>query len=448
MKSLGTLNLDTNGAVKHFEREKLIIEKGKMMLGVFAKMTIPLANASGGNITLSDTQKQSFLATPKLTLSYGKAGRRRPYNDITLNKLQRISRVYVGQDWEGYTGSTSGLGQVLTNGATTSCTLWVFIPTSRAWHSAMMRKVFGVGRTQAKTMALEFKRGNSDGLPAGVTISGGITVDIIPLTVSAPFDRWLYLPEYIEIDETSKVAKLPAGLAEYVAEITAAGASTALTDVTAKVDDEVLYEKFNVYSWYTATVLTVPNIPSEADPSDRETILHWHRPEMDWTDLPTGVFSLEQNTKTLPTAQLRALIAPIPTDDEIREDVQECAGARGRNKPLKAVSIGAVLDIPNLKAKHYPYLPFCLFDADDKEFQQYPGMVSTGAERAEPFIPESVKERAMSLIADYLAKGERAMAEDVKRKTALAIPGAVQDVRGFARNGSPVYAQVGASLGQ
>ena len=446
MKSLGTISLESVGAVKQFERGKHILEKGKSMAGVYCKFTFLLANASGSNVTLSATQKQSMLAGYKATLSYGKNGRRRPYNALPLNKLQRVSRFYVGQDWEGYT-STAGLGATLTNGGTTSCVLWVFLPTSRIWHNAKMRKVFGVGRTQAATMALELKR-ETDTLPTGVTVSGAVNVEIIPLDMSGPYDRWTYLPEYVERNDTSKRALLPVGRPEYVAEISAAGASTQLTDVTVAVDQEPLYEKFSAYNWYIATKLAIPNIPSEADPSDYETPLLMWTPDQEWMDLPTGEFSLYQDTQTVGTVQLRALIAPVPGDDEIREDLEDAAGAKGRNKPLKAVSLGAVFDIPDLKAKDYPYLPFALFDADDKEFQRYPGLVAGVGDgsKAEPYIPDSVRELAMARIAEHRAKGEEKLAEDVIQNVALAVPGAVQDVRGFAKNGSPIYAQVKAAL--
>jgi hypothetical protein len=92
-------------------------------------------------------------------------------------------------------------------------------------------------------------------------------------------------------------------------------------------------------------------------------------------------------------------------------------------------------------------MPFFLFDQDDKEFERFPGLVSDGSATADVFIPVSVLERVRAALGLHRAAGEAKQAEDVIRSVALAVPGAVQDTRGFSRRGSEVLNQVRVAIG-
>ena len=181
----------------------------------------------------------------------------------------------------------------------------------------------------------------------------------------------------------------------------------------------------------------IPMFPAEADVSDRVAVLYQVVPDTELRDLLSGQFILEQLTKTLAVTKLGALVMPLPGDQEVREDVADCAGRLGRNKTLKAVNAATYLglDMPHTLVG---YMPMVLTDGDDKEFGRYPGMVSAAGQLGTPFVPTSVVGAARAALATHEANGETKNAEDVNRQVAAAIPGSQQDTKGYARQGSPV----------
>jgi hypothetical protein len=447
MKKLSTLTLTGQGTQALLEKGKLVIEKGRVMQAIRALVTVNIANASGNSRALTDTEKQSFLEGHSIKLSYGRNGRRKPYNMLPLTRIQKLARFLLGSEWEGYGNSVTGLARTLTNGATTQVQFYATIPTGRLWQLGELRRLFGVGRTQAKGMQLEWFR-KSDTLPTGFSVSGNITVDIIPDDYSKKGPEvWTYLAEWHEVDETDRVAKLPPGGVMLAVERSAPLASTALTDVRAAVDAEELYTNMSPVTAYTQ-VLDLPNFPAEADISDRETVLYQVTPDMQLRDWLSGVFTLEQITKDLGTCKLGGLILPVPEDNEVREDVQDASGKNGRNKTLKAINAATFYGLDGGELPHslYPYMPMVLVDPDDKEFQRYPGMVSQDGGPADVYIPDSVLASARSMYAAFLANGETRNAEDVVRQAGLAVPACAQDTHGLSRTGSPVLTAVRAQF--
>jgi hypothetical protein len=448
MKSIATLTLTGTGTNDKLLRDEMEIPKGKGLKGIFAKFSVNIANASGGNVTLTDTQKENFLDGYRATFSYGRENKRKPYNSTLLTVLQQISRFYTGQDWEGFANTSTGLGRVLTNGATTNVVFWMYVPTSLIWHGKNAKRLMMAGRTQASTMELELTR-VSDTLPASVTVSGSVTVTIYPDTASHPYDTWFYLPEWYEVDETGKVAKGQQGLHIYTAEDSAVLTSTSLTNIEVRVGREVIYTGINPNDGYIPT-LQLPDFASEADTSDRTTLLYQWTMEKPFSELPPGRVEVEQIIKDLATFKLRGLYFPIIPDEEVRGDIQSASGRNGRNKPLKAINTAVMLKETlgeTLPETHHAYTSFALVDSDTPEYVQYAGLVGNGdTEPVEVYIPSSVIDNARAIFADYTVKGEAANAEQVIRQVALSVPAAIQDVEGFDKRGSPVLTAVRAKI--
>ncbi|MFE8599828.1 hypothetical protein [Archangium violaceum] len=443
MKKLSTLTLTGQGTQALLEKGKLIIEKGRVMQAIRCLMTVSIANASGTSRAWTDAEKQTFLDGYSLKLSYGRNGRRKPYNMLTFTRMQKIARFLLGSEWEGYNNSVYGLSKTLTNSAATAVQFYVTIPTGRLWQLGVLRRLFGVGRTQAKTMQLEVFR-KTDALPSGFTVSGNVTLDIIPDDYSKKGpEQWTYLPEWHEVDETDKKAFLPSGGVLLAVERSTPLASTTLTDVAVRVGQEEQYTNMSAVEAYTQ-FLDLPNVPAEADISDRETVLYQVTSDMQLRDWLSGRFELEQITKTLGTTRLGGLIIPIPEDQEIREDVQDAAGKNGRNKTLKAINAATVYSLEDGQLPHslHPYMPMVLVDTDDKEFQRYPGMVSEDGRPAEVFVPDTVLASARAAYAAFMANREEKNGADVVKQLALAVPGCVQDVYGLSRTGSLVLTAV------
>lgn len=445
MKKLSTLTLTGQGTNALLEKGKLVLGKGRLMQGIRCVFTFNIANASGTSRALTDAERQTFLDGYAVKLSYGKDLKRTPYNMLTLTRMQKLARFLYGSEWEGYTSTTTGMARTLTTGATTKVELYVTLPTGRLWQLGAMRRLFGVGRTQAAGMQLEVHR-RQDALPSGFTVSGNVTVDIIPDDYSRKGpEQFCYLPEWHEVDETDRVARLPRGLVLLVTERSTTLAASLLTDIAAFVDGEELYSNMSAAAAYTQ-FLDLPNQPAEGDISDREAVLYSINSDMELRDYLTGSFRLEQITKTLGTTRLGGLVIPVPGEEEVRDDTRAAAGKLGRNKTLKTVNAAPFhgLELPH---SLYPYMPLIILDTDDKEFQRYPGLVSQGGGPAEVFIPASVLGSARGMRAHSLANGEPALAEDVVRQVGLAVPGCVQDVHGLSKVGSTILTATRAAVG-
>lgn len=441
MRKLGTVTLTGVNTQAVVERGRIELEKGRAMYALGLKFSFTLANAAVGAKTLSDAEKQTFLDGFRITLSYGKSGRRKPFNSIKLSRLQRISRETLRAEWEGYANTTTGLGTEIAGSGSQAMVFYAMIPTAGFRKDKGARRLFGVGRTQASTMQLEVRR-DADGVPADVTISGNVTAELVPFEDSAPFDRWFYLPEWIEQDETGKVAYLPEGLPILVTERTAVHASSALTDFGLQIDNQLIHDKVSA----AEALIEYQNQPTdeynaEADTSNRETLLYVTTAGASFEDLPTGKVRFEQFKKDLGTTLLGALIQPIPTEDEVRDDIAEAASSKGRNKVIRGTSLAEIFGY-QVPARLHPYVAFALLDTDDQEFQRYPGLISENGAPASVFLPASIVDTARALVSAHDARGEHLAAENVIRQVALAIPGAVQGARGFAQRGSVILDQV------
>ncbi len=445
MRKLNSITLAGPNTSEKFRKGTIEVAKGKVARGQRFKMTIPLANASGGPVALTDAQKQSLFGAFFLSMAYGAGLLHKVYQLIDFVVLQILQRHAYGSEMEGYADSTTGLAQSLPNGATTNCVCYPIAPTGRFWQDPAMDRFFGVGPTQARMMEIEIRRGAAPaGLPAGVTIGGIVTLELIPDEVPAEHpneDRWSYLPEYRDQDEADKVARAPADMQAMllVAERTAKHVSSTLTNIRAEVGPTMVHDQVSPAELITE-YHDAPNLPAEADVSDRWTLIYVHGTNAKFNLLPVGRFVFTQLTKDLATAKMAWFGFVVQGEDAVKADLKEAAIVRAET--IKAINFA------DTSGKRIPYpLRFAssltLVAPGDADFDKFPGTVAEVGKNPEDRVPASVLADAKARQAKLLANGEVAAAAEVAKKVAAAIPGAVTNVGGAVdTNASATLARI------
>ena len=437
MRKHSTLTLTGVGTTDKLERGKLELEKGKKAMGVRFKATIPIKNLSGGALAMTASQRKLMLAN--LMLNYfncGKDGRfQQPYQNVDFARLRKEAKRAYGTELEGWDDSSTGLAKSLAAGATGLLVFYPIIPTGKLWWlQGREKNLFGMGRSQCRSVEFELKRA-AKAIDANFEIPDGsnATFEVIPDDVSCKGDPWSVIPEYLELDEVDKFAKLPDGLHLAIIERNAVHASSVLTNIDLDMDEE------KIHQGVSAAEIIIPTLDASAMPAaalltDEETLLYTPGDgEKRLKDLPTGVPKVTQNVKDLPTIKLGTVFFPVLDDSKWVAAVDHVA--RLRKKDIRAISLvdREGLDIPH---RMRFAMPVVMVDRDDREFEECPGYVGgPDLAKAQLTVPEGVLERAKGLYALHKAKGEdKAASHVVKTLAAAASPSAVQSGRGF-RNG-------------
>jgi len=437
MKKFSTLTLTGPSTSAKAERGKIEIEKGFKSPGLKLKVTVALANASGGNVTLTDAQKQALFAQLQFDLTYGKNGQHKPYMNVDFRVLNHLARLCYGSEIEGYSDSTTGLAQEIANSATDVMVFYPTIPLGKGWFFKRLQDAMGMGRSQLRTLELTLRRTATAAIATGVTISGNITVELIPDLVPCEGDHWYTCPAYLEVDETDKTTKLPAGLALLIAERTAVHASSSLTNVSLKFDQQIWHDQVSPAEIATE-FLDVHDLPSTALLTDRWTVLYMLTGRTPMEHLPSGEVRITQNVKDLATFKAAYVYIPIVADEAVASDVEHVATSL-REKTVRA-SVMNASDFPNRLA---PFLGYRLLDTDDKEYERSAGKQSAPGGVAFNAIPNGLKLAAKAQAALHSSNNEARAADDVAKRVASQVPGAVQSARGFAYgNTTPVLASV------
>jgi hypothetical protein len=437
MRKHATLTLPADGNQAKLERGKLDIERGKAMRGLRLKLTIPVANTSGGDGALAAADRETLLDDFQFNVSYGSRGQWKPFAAVKGARIHREARAAYGSEIEGYADTTTGLAQTISNGATDTLVCYLPIPLGAWWWLDQVNHL-GMGRSQAATLELEIRR-LASAIKTGFAISGSVTAEVIPDLVSAKGDRWSFGPEYLERDETDKTARFPDGLPLRLSERTAVHASSSLTNIDVGIDDEVIHSQVSPAELITE-YNDSPLLPAIASLADVETLLYSPAHPVRFVDLPSGSVHVTQNVKNLATALYSLLYLPIPTAEEIATEVEYIATVI-RKKTIRAVSLPTV-EGWRIPTRLRPYVPFVLFDEDDREFEQFPGLVAEPGRRADITCPSSYLAAAKGAYGAHKAKGENKAASAIIKEVAVAIPGAVQSGRGFRRNRSDILLRV------
>lgn len=437
MKKFSTLTLTGASTSAKAERGKLELEKGFKAPGLKLKVTVALANTSGGEVTLTDAQKQALFSNFQFDLTYGKNGQHKPYMNVDFRVLHHLQRMSYGSEIEGYSDATTGLAQAISNSATDTMVFYPTIPLGKGWFFHDAPDQLGMGRSQLRTVELSLRRTAAATIVSGVVISGNVTVELIPDQVPCEGDHWTTCPAYLEVDETDKTTKLPPGLPLLIAERTAVHASSALTNISMKFDQQIWHDQVS-----PAEIVTefndVENLPASSLLTDRWTILYMLTGRTPLRNLPTGEVRITQNVKDLATFKAAYFYIPIVENEAVAADVENVA-TNLRNKTIRASNTRAA-DYPNRLA---PYLGYRLLDTDDKEIERYAGKQASPGAPAFDAIPNGLKAAAKLQATLHSSNNEAKAADDVAKRVASQVPGAVQSARGFAAgNTTPVLGSV------
>lgn len=441
MRKVTTLTIAAASGNARMLQGTLDIGKGKKLRGLRLKCVVPIANASGGSVTLSDAQKQVLFSLISCSLRYGRSKTHIPLEAQDFRRVHRLARYCYGSEIEGYTDSTTGLGRALADGATTNVTFYMLIPTGMLWMFEGEKNFLGCGPSQCRTIELEINRGASNTILTGVTISGSVTVDVIPDVWSARGDQWSWIPEFRTFDDTAPEVELPDGFPLLVVERTAVHASSTLTNISTWIEDEPLNEQVSPAEAITE-YNDAPTLPSAASLADRETLIYAIANTVRMRDVPSGRFRIRQNVKDLATIQLGLYYVPVKPQAAVNEELEHVARVI-RGKAVKATSLAAV-EGANVPERLTPFVPFVILDEQDPAYNAAPGVKAGPTGTAQVVIPPGVIAAAREASAKL--GGGAGSAEATIRHVAAAIPGAVQSGRGFGRGYSQTYQQVAAAL--
>lgn len=439
MEKIKVLTLTGANTSDVLERGRLRIPKGKKCIGLRCRITQPIANASGGALALATADKQALLDTFTVNLRYGAAGKRKPYNAVSLKRMRTLQRELFGTEVEGYTDSTTGLSNSIANGATENDTWTQIIPTGRVWKLGKDRDIFGMGRSQAMTVDVEIRRGAAPSLTAGLSLNGNTTIEIYPMLVSCKGDRWSYFPEYLETDSPDIEKVFDDALPLALWDRNAVHASTSLTELDVDIDDESIHRQISP-AVLIDEIHDAPNYHSEADVVDEVTVLYGFAHDRELHDLPSGRLRFRQPKKDIATMKYSFLFAPLASEEEIKADVEEVS--RQRRKAVHASSTHS----PDYPQRLQAFFPFVAHDTDDQEWQKRPGIRAAPGERADLFLPELLKKRVRELKSAHEVEGERNAASDILKEVASAFPGAVQAGKGMNAATSQALARVMAEF--
>jgi hypothetical protein len=449
MKRALTLVLTGANSKQQLTRGNLNLDKGKKAMGVYLKMTVPIANATGGALAsgLSDARRQLLFAAFTLWANYGRDGRHKPFEGLDLRRIHRLARFCLGSEIEGYSDTSTGLARNLPDAATTNVVFYMFVPLGFLWMlQPQEARLFGMGRSQAKSLQLEIQQ-TTTAIDTGITIGGNVTVEVIPATESTKGDPWGAVPHWAQNDTTNDEIEGPEGLPLLVTERTAVHASSSLTSINVKIDEEVIHEAMSpqdtIVQYNDQAFAT-----SAGSLTDRETVLYAVGPSAAGTlaDLPTGKPSIKQVVKNLSTFLAGYFYLPTITDNDV-EQALLFVTQESRKKEVKATAIRAVRG-GKAPARVDASLGFIVLDKDDSEWEQVPGFaMKPGESKMRLVVPEALRIRAQKTLQAHRAEGESKAAEKVVEALAAAVPGSVPGARGFSRGGSAVLERVAQALG-
>lgn len=436
-----TVTLTGANTTGQFRAGDFDVQPGKAADAARFKMRFTLAN-SGSARVLTAAEKLTFLETAfDCTVRYGANMQFTPNSKLNFKAAHQLTRNGRASTWEGYTDSSTGLGQSI--GSSTDVVLYPRIPFAAFWQQKELAGLWRVGALQARRIIIDVRR-LAPTLPSGFSLSGNVYLDIIPDESPARYEYYSPLPRYYEFEETSRLATtLPNGWTVLLADRNAVHASTSFTAVKLTMDALTLYENCTLAEVITRYNDAIEYFPAEASVADELTLLYAIPPGVQLKDLPTGKPQFEQLVQAVTTMRFAWWGYDVMTESQVSAEVQQLANDAGCR--INAVNAAAVhrLDVPKgLRA----FMPWVVFREGEKEFDQYPGLVAApGGGAVVPYVPPTVAANARSVMASQKNAGHHTAAEDTLHQVALALPGAVQSPRGL-KQGSPMLERVRSLL--
>lgn len=449
-KKVATLEIGS-GQTKKLNPKDYNPPKGRIAKHMIAKFTVPVANATGGALAsgLSAARKLAVLNAFLFNVGFGKNQERKPYVATTGSRMRNLARDAINSEIEGW-GATSadgstGMERALPDATTTNVVFYLPIPLSHGSIRRDEQHLFGMGRTQQRSMEIEVKR-VSDAIDTGLTISGNVTVEFYPQYESCKGDVVGLVPFYRETTVAADDATLDNdGLPLLLTERTAAHASSSLTNVSVWVDGEEIHDQVHskelqrefADDWRQSSAGLI---------TDVDTVLYKVPLNASLRFLQTGRMRFRQNVKNLTNAALALWYVPYFSPDEIDGDVVQYGELKG-GKLIRAASAGLFQGIA--VPKRTQGLPaYVLYDADERERASYPGLEwAQGMSKPLVKIPGAILGAAQSKKAAFKTAGEDSSASNVVKELAAIIPGGTTDGRGARGEFSPRLAAVSGLMG-
>lgn len=444
MKRIHTLMI-ASGSQDQLRQGQFTPPKGKLLKGLICKIAAPVKNATGGAVAgLSDAQKQELLNCLEFTVTFGASKYRKPYASERGPRIHREARFAYNSEIEGYSDATTGMGRNFANGATTTATFYLPIPLGRM--QCVLpdeRKLFGLGRTQCRTLEVEVKRVKDSLGTANLDIdpAQNLTIQLFPDYDSCQGDVHGLVPHWFRRTETNDEINFSEdGLVLRVSELSAIQLACALTNFDLKVDDEAYAEGLAIAE-ITRQLNDDDAVSTAGLLVDRETVLYQARYDEPLRFRPTGHVRFRQNVKDIAQANIGVLFVPYDTEEQIKTEVQATAD-KFREKTVRAANLflQTGLSLP----KRVQGLPFWQnFDLDDVEYERAPGWVATPGQ-TEPVltVPESFLAVATSKARIHEKAGETKALSNVQKETAALIPGAIKGGRGTSAGFSPIINRI------
>lgn len=451
MKLIDTLSLVGTSLPS---QDKLIqgqieIPQNRKLMGLRLIVTAGIANATGGALAsgLSAARKYAMLNCFEFNVAWGKARRFKVFQTVGGDRIRREQRFAYGSELEGWANATDGLERAMNNGVTTTVRFTLVIPLGKMWRlSKRMQRLFGMGKTQAGTLEVEVRRVSN-------TIDTNLTVDsTVPVTIAVEphleacnGDFVGLVPEYRQLELAKDSIDFDVdGMPLRLSERSYAADSSTLTNVTVKIDDDVVCDQRPARSM-TELYRDDPLETTTSFLADLETVLYQPQIGSDFEEVNTGVMKFAQNGgRVIATPLLSLLVCPYYPESVIREEIEHQASQKQKAVLASSADVWAGMNAP----KRHQGLPvWHLHETDAREYRSRPGLAAAVGGKAQLYVPPVVQNAARSARARFASDGDTKGAANVTAELAAIVPGAVPGGRGFSKGDSALFREVAAVIG-
>jgi hypothetical protein len=430
MRKTTSLTLTGNRTTAVLRKGDYRVQKGQCAPAMRCFVRFKLANASAGALALDAAARRAFLEGFDVSLRYGASKANAPYSNTTWERLRRLAKWAGLSEMEGFdsTAANKGLAQNIAAGATVDVEIALRVPTGLLARVGKQRRLFGVGPTQASQMEGTFRQ-NTPSLPAGLALTGNVTIDVRPDEEPCKYDRWVILAIWHESNEPNRVAVTPPGLPLLTVERSAVHAASVLSNVACDIDGLSLYDNVSVQEVQSQRQDEPGAELGMGRLDDLETVLYEVAADSELSDLPTGAVRVEQMTHTLPTMQLGHFYIPVQDEAALAQDARAIAQAKRRTITLTPLTSLLGYDAPKNVT---PFMPMGVLDSEDREVEQYPGLRADNSESltARTHVPRMAAAAVAERIRAREAAGEYLAARDELLQLAKHVPGSVVGTRG------------------
>lgn len=453
MSSLGTYRLPNSVQVlvpnsdKNWGKAEFKIDADQAVVALEVRCTARITAAGGyGGGAISTTNRDALLNGIFVDLSTGGADgepRTEALQNVSLKKLMRMQEQLLERELYGYGDATTGLAKPPVAGTTTTHVWRSLIPFDVEFIEP--GSLYGMGPSQFNTLQMQIRMG-ADPLTAAVaTLSiTDITIELWARVKQTNGDQVMPLIHLREKTDPGKLGIAFGDCMPLVLEDTNNPlATTDIAEVTVKIGDEVVTKPPATPADINEQFLDNPNVGDVEDTSEYSTDLY-RNADTQIGKMRTGPISVEQRVQN-EDLQLRLTFFPVMGPDTIFRDIRAAALLRRPGSAILAVS-NAALQTLNVESRHLPFLPYTMFEAGERQAEQYAGLRCVYGGQPEVYIPpyllDAAAVRYINAAAENNGAGNNGVMLDTIRSVADMVPGSVISGRGYKGGVSPVYAEV------